>query len=535
MEHDKARQLMATFARLKEDRLLIDDAYYRRAYEYTMPYRGIGFINRDNDGTTNALVAKNYQGQIYDSTATDAVHTLAASLVTGLVPKNSKWFSLGVLGIDNSTLNKQSRNWLQDAATVLHQHIHASNFDIVVNEFFQDMGIVGYAGLFVEELEDAEEAQLFRFHEWIPYEVLVMDSTGDGAVDTIFRQLDITLSQAVAMYGLENLPEDLQQSYESNPDDKKRYTFVHVIRPRKNGRGQRATAMPYESIHISKKGQKIVRESGFNELPCIVPRWTVLPNTDYALGPINEALPDIKTVNEVVKMYLTALEYNIAGTFVAKNDGSINPNTTRIGPRRIIFASNVENIRALTSNSDPGAAAAEINRLQRQIQKAMKVDMLGPIEGQYQTATQVQANVNIIRQQLGPIYGRMVQEFCEPLIERCLAIAMRQGVIPPPPEELIGAGLEVQYQSPLARAQRMEEISSMEIFEQYIATNAQVFPDLLDIYDYDAAGRARAALLDIPADVIRSEQDVAQIRRDEQEEQERQEAMMMAMQGQPEA
>ena len=165
----------------------------------------------------------------------------------------------------------------------------------------------------------------------------------------------------------------------------------------------------------------------------------------------------------------------------------------------------------------------------------MKVDMLGPIEGQYQTATQVQANVNIIRQQLGPIYGRMVQEFCEPLIERCLAIAMRQGVIPPPPEELIGAGLEVQYQSPLARAQRMEEISSMEIFEQYIATNAQVFPDLLDIYDYDAAGRARAALLDIPADVIRSEQDVAQIRRDEQEEQERQEAMMMAMQGQPEA
>ena len=531
-----AQEILAVWTRLRDDRILIDDAYYRRAYEFTMPYRGMGFIHRQQDGIQNALTAKNFQSKIVDSTATDSVHTLASSLVTGLVPKNSKWFSLSILGAELTSLSKNARNWLQDASTVLHKHIHSSNFDILVDEFFQDIAICGYAGLYCEEIEDENNPELFRFHYWSPYEVLMVDSSGDGKIDTVYRQMDLTVAQAVSTYGYKNLAKELQDKYDSNPMDQRRSTFVHAVHPRGNYKtGKMSSNMPYRSTHVSQAGENIVREGGYNELPIIIPRWTVIPNTDYALGPINEALPDIKTINQVTEHYLSALEMNISGTFVAKNDGSINPNTARIGPRRIIYASDTNAIKALTSASDASAAGQELVRLQRQIRTAMKVDKLSPLEKPYQTATEVSVNINLIRQQLGPMYARLTGEFCEPLIHRCLNIAVRRGAIPPPPPELEGAGLTIVYQSPLARAQRQEELGAMDRFEQALAQVVQIYPDGLDIYDVDVALRTRAELLDVSVDILRSKEDVGELRRDQQEEEERQMAAMEAAQAQGQA
>ena len=63
-------------------------------------------------------------------------------------------------------------------------------------------------------------------------------------------------------------------------------------------------------------------------------------------------------------------------------------------------------------------------------------DQLPPIGTQQMTATEINTRVEIIRQQLGPLYGRLQSEFLMPLLDRCFGLALRSGVLPPPPREL---------------------------------------------------------------------------------------------------
>ena len=38
----------------------------------------------------------------------------------------------------------------------------------------------------------------------------------------------------------------------------------------------------------------VLREGGYHEFPVVVPRWRRLPGSAYALGPMSDALPDVK-------------------------------------------------------------------------------------------------------------------------------------------------------------------------------------------------------------------------------------------------
>jgi len=69
------------------------------------------------------------------------------------------------------------------------------------------------------------------------------------------------------------------------------------------------------------------------------------------------------------------------------------------------------------------------------------------------TATEVHVRVDLIRQQLGPVYGRWQSEYLIPIVERCFGLALRAGVLGQPPEELQGQDMQIKFLSPLARAQ----------------------------------------------------------------------------------
>ena len=70
------------------------------------------------------------------------------------------------------------------------------------------------------------------------------------------------------------------------------------------------------------------------------------------------------------------------------------------------------------------------------------------------TATEVAERHEEKLMMLGPVLSRLNEEVLRPLIERCFDILARQGQLPPPPEELRGQKLSVEYTSMLARSQR---------------------------------------------------------------------------------
>ena len=73
-------------------------------------------------------------------------------------------------------------------------------------------------------------------------------------------------------------------------------------------------------------------------------------------------------------------------------------------------------------------------------------------------------------QQLGPVVERLQSEFLNPIIERTYAILDRAGVFPPISDELAeqlnGQDVKIEYISPLAQAQK---VSSLTSIEQYFA------------------------------------------------------------------
>ena len=133
------------------------------------------------------------------------------------------------------------------------------------------------------------------------------------------------------------------------------------------------------------------------------------------------------------------------------------------------------------------------------------------------TATEVHVRVGLIRQLLGPVYGRLQSEYLQPFVERCFGLALRAGALGQPPQSLRGRQFHVRYISPLARAQRLEDVVAMDRLETGLLTKAQTQPGLLDIYDWEEADRLRAQYLGVPGKLMRSDDDIKMIRDARQE------------------
>lgn len=101
----------------------------------------------------------------------------------------------------------------------------------------------------------------------------------------------------------------------------------------------------------------------------------------------------------------------------------------------------------------------------------------------------------------------------------------------PPPETLLGKEYRVKYTSPLARAQKMEDISAIERLLQTVGVVAGMKPEVVDLVDGDEAIRVISEALGVPAEIIRKEKDVLILREQkaQQQAQQQQQAMMAEM------
>lgn len=477
---------------------------WRDAYNFTYPLRGQKLGNEQASSAAVASGAVSKSAQIYDSTAKDSVRLLASALISGLTPANSRWFSLKINNISDNDLG--TKEWLDGVADTLWHNIHASNYDVAAYEAFIDLAVSGMFAIYIEEGQ-ANSGQPYAFKQWPLHSIFCADSTGYGSVDTVYRLFSLTAEQAVAEYGAK-VSEQIQKSVDKKPD--MLFEFVQCIYPRVKSK---KTKLPIASDHIEVKSKQVVKTSGYEEMPVVVPRWLVIPDSVYSVGPIDDVLADIKTLNEVVRLILSNADLAIAGMWGAIDDGVLNPKSVTVGPRKVIAVANKDSFFPLTSGTKFDIGQMERAELQKSIRKIMMADQLQPQDGPAMTATEVHVRVQLIRQLLGPMYGRLQVEFLQPLITRCFGLAQRAGALLPAPASLAGKTAVPTYVSPLARAQKLEDVAAMDRFEQSLLVMAKDgITAPLDNYDVDAATRERAELLGVPPKLLRSEQDVQKLR-----------------------
>ena len=470
-------------------------------FDHSFPIRGSGL---QGAAPLDAQQAMDRKARLLHSVATDAGRTLAAAIVSGATPSSSVWALLDVSGADDLGMT-----WLDERGKQLHEEIHASTFDAAAFECAMDLVSAGWFALYVDV---DREFGGFTFTQWSLASCYAATTKAGGLVDTVFREYTLTAEQCITEFGEDKVSADVLKKWKADPDSA--VTICHAIYPRSTYvvNARLAKNMPVASCHFETESQHLLRESGYHEMPVIMPRWSVIPDSVYAIGPMFDALPDARELNEFLRMDRMNAELAIAGMWIAEDDGVLNPRTVKVGPRKVIVANSVDSMKQLSAGGDWQLADSRIAQYASSIRKVLMADQLQPQDGPAMTATEVHVRVGMIRQLLGPIYGRLQAEYLAPLVERCFGLMYRAGVFGEAPQSLGGQNLKVKYNNPLARAQKMEDVGAIERLNANLTTTAQVKPEVLDIVDFDEQTRMLAESLGVPLKLIRNADQVQAMR-----------------------
>lgn len=501
--------ILRRFDEKKRERRIVEP-YWKDAFDYTDPVRGLLFNSEGIPGLDFLSSAVSTQARIYDSTLGDACDLLAAALVSGLTPSNSRWFGHKMVGMKD--VPQDGKEWLDEAANTIWEAIHDSNYDMSAYQAFGDYTKTGMFAVLVEEGDYARTGKLFNFRLWPLAQCYFGDSTGSGKIDIAFRWLFFTAEQAINEFGEEGVSEQIRKAYADNKLDTT-YPFVHAVYPRGNDR--KRMELPIASVYIEQRSRKQVRKSGYHEMPVIVPRHLPIPGSVYSLGPANRVLPDAKTLNELVRLVVANADMAVSGMYGATDDGVLNARTVQIGPRKIVIMASKESMWRLDNNSKFDVAFVEQEKLQQQIRRGLRTDQLQIADGPQMTAEEVRWRKELNRQILAPMFASLQPEYLSPLVERCFGIAYRAGILGKPPSSIANGLSKTTYQSPLALAQKLEDVAAMDSFEQHLAVLAEKgLTQVVDLYDIDEAQRVRAELRGVPAKLIRDGAAVKKLRKD---------------------
>jgi hypothetical protein len=512
-----AKAIIRQLAAKKQARAL-HEPIWQECLDYSFPERGTGL----NGSLLTVQDGQTKKNRILDDTAADSARVLSSGIVSGTTPASSLWF-----GLDAGQESDEENAWLDEAARILFENIHGANFDSAAFECCIDIVATGWFVLYIDEAEGGG----FNFEQWPLAQCYISASRLGGPIDTLFREVEMTVEQLVGEYGMDKVSAKGADCYRQEKYDEK-VSVIQAIYPRRLHAvgGRMAKNLPYASVHVEVATQHMLKESGYHEFPCAVPRWMLVAGTPYPTGPMAQALGSIRTINDIKAMELANLDMAVAGMWIAEDDGVLNPRSVKVGPRRIIVANSVDSMKPLTPGSRFDVAFTAEDRLQAAIRKILLADQLTPQDGPAMTATEVHARVNLIRQLLGPIYGRLQAEYLQPMITRCFGLAYRAGVLGQAPESLQDRAFSVKYLGPLARAQRLEDVTAMDRYETTLMQEAQADPTVLDVYDFEAAARERSKFLGVPQSLIRTQDDVDKLRDARKEAQQGQQQQQMQQQ-----
>jgi len=514
---------MATFEYIKKrcsalesDRQTWED-HWQDILDYVMPRKAdVTFVRSKGEKRTEVL---------FDSTAITANNLLAASLQGTLTSPSLPWFHLK-LRDDEINQNRDVQLWLEDSARRMYDVFNESNFNTEVHELYLDLCSVGTGALFVEEGNEGFDKEGIHFNCLHIAEYFIQENN-TGKVDTLYRKYKLTARQAIEEFGEENVGEKIIEAAQNKPD--KQFNFIHAVEPTKDyerSTGKSNTKLPFHSCHVCVEDKMVVRSGGYNEFPYLVPRWSKATGEIFGRSPSYNALPDIKTLNKAVEIGLKAWAKAIDPPLLVQDDGVIG--RVRMTPAGITVVRSDGAIKPLQIGSNWQITDMKENQLRTAIRQAYYSDQLQLQEGPQMTATEVQVRYELMQRLLGPTLGRFQSEFLNPLIERVFGIMYRAGALLPEPELLKGQQMDIEYVGPLARSQRMEESVAIERLYGLAMNVVQVDPAIMDNINHDEAIRLRGKLLGVPKTILRSRDEVMEMREQRAEQQ----AQMAAMQQQ---
>jgi hypothetical protein len=167
-------------------------------------------------------------------------------------------------------------------------------------------------------------------------------------------------------------------------------------------------------------------------------------------------------------------------------------------------------------NLDLSHLLADIQDVRERIKSCFYADlflMLANGVDQRMTATEVAERHEEKLLMLGPVLERMHNEILDPLVDITFTRMVEAGIVPPPPQEMQGMELHVEFVSMLAQAQRAISTNAVDRFVSNLGAIAQMKPEVLDKFDADHWADAYSDMLGIDPELVVPGEKVAIIRK----------------------
>ena len=482
------------------------EQHLRECYRYAMPQRNT--IDKWSKGAKK-------REYVFDSTAEDSLEDFATRMELELVPPNMNWMKLEV-GSDMPEEKVDKNNeYLEETTEILFNHIKSSNFSSQIHEAFLDLGIS--TGAVIVEAGDGIQSSLnFRA---VSLSEVILEQTSQGIVDTVFREFVVQAADIPETWPTAKLNEKLKQLIADKPT-----TEVELLE------GVYAHDKGYQTILIHKEERDFLIDEQIESNPWVIFRESTIPGETMGRGRVMRALPDIKTLNLMVKQYLTSLEWWAHPTFTATDDGIINPATFSLRPGTVnpvgSNANDNPTLRPLVPAGKPEILIDGIGKLQDNIRRILISKPFGNVEDTpVRTATEMSIrNADLAKSSLGAS-GRIQNELLERLVARCVFVLKQAGKIAE--FKVDGKEVAIKFTSPSSRSQDESQLAAIGRFMEMM----QILPpelvnEEIRVEDFPAEVMD---ILGLPARFKRSDEE-KQMRQQQAQQQAQQQQEMAAEQ-----
>jgi hypothetical protein len=495
------------------------DNHWKEIADYVIPRKDD--VYRTDRQTTGEK--KSNKAFLFDSTAIDANEKLASALHS-MLTNPSKYFFNFTTGDPDLDKDDSVRKYLQKITRLTHEVLNSSNFQTEIHEVYLDLGSFGTSILQIEE----DKEKIVRFRARPIYDGYIAENS-KGIVDTLYREEWMALEVIADQFGYDKLTPELQRELERKPRCKKQ--VIHCVYPRRkrdrkklDGRNKK-----FGSIYLLHEAPVILSESGFNEFPYLVPRWTKIAGEMYGRSPAMKCLPSVKMLNAMMETTIRSGQLQTLPPLGLPDDGYMLPLNLSPGALNYYRAGTQDKIEPLFTGARVDFGFPLIERVMFQISEAFFLNELKLREGPQKTAQEVMQLSEENQRILAPQLARQYDELLRPLIDKVFNIMDKADMFPETPAIIAERELKVRYSSDIAKAQRVSESQNITRAISLASPFIEMSPESVDNLDSDAALRVIGDIFGVPEEIFRDQEEVAKLRQGRAQAQMQQQQMDQQM------
>lgn len=522
---EKRTKLDILVEQLKSQRLSYEPQWKDIA-ENMLPYRA-RFEMSDN------MKGDRRNQKIMDSTPVLAQRTLTSGFLSLAASPARQWFRLTTEDPDLAEFGPV-KDWLYYVTQRMQDVFLKSNFYRTLWPFYDDLSTFATSPVF--QSEDLRE--ITRFNS-IPIGSYWIGADSSGQINTFARRFRLSVWALLEMFGgtdAKNIDwSKFSRCVKEAYDDSRYMEWVdvwHVVRPNPqyspgmlSSKYKKFESVYYEDVRDERGGDIFLSESGYDLFPVLCGRWKVNGTDVYGTDcPAMIAIGDIKQLYQMHKRGLQALEKMVnpplvmplsmksARTSMLPGDVNYVDLSSQTGGARPLYEIKPEFEKLLMV----------ILEIQIRVKKTFFENLLlMMIEhdvsrgSEPMTAKEVQVREEEKLFVIGPLLQQMDHDVFKPCIDNTFDYMNRRGMIPPPPEEIQGQDLKIDYLSIMQQAQKMVGLSGIERTFGIAMTMASADgpgSPVWDKFDRDQALDVVGDITSLPPGIIVPDEKVAAIR-----------------------